>query len=244
MNKGSGSFWRSILARSLLALVGVALLVGIATIVVAGRLVSDQVHERSMQKLGELLDTVQNTASVACFADDEQLAFEVAQGLLRNSEVRRVVIRSAEKDIARLARSSARTRDPAKVVARPLISPFNVKQEIGEISLEIDTEAVEAQIAKSVRLTLAVLVPVILLVIAAAAGTMLFLVLRPIKQISDRMHRLQVTQGEQLSVPEGHQDTELGQLVGDVNELTGQLVMALGQERALREKQEIAQRKY
>ncbi len=241
---GQMIWWRGILARSLLAVIGITLLVGIPSVIVASQVVSAQVHERATQKLGELLDTVQSTASVACFADDEQLAHEVAQGLLRNSEVQRVDIRAAQRSIARLARPQTRSSATGSSVTRPLFSPFNAEKKIGEIILETNDEAIQAQIAKSVALTVFVLVPLIFLVIAAAAGALLILVIRPIKQISDRMHRLKVTSGERLAVPEGHQSTELGRLVEDINGLTGQLVDALGQERALREQQEIDQRKY
>ncbi|MFV0371312.1 MAG: hypothetical protein ACK5JI_06685, partial [Azonexus sp.] len=152
---------RGILARSLLAVVGITLLVGIPSIIVVSQVVSAQVHERATQKLGELLDTVQSTASVACFADDEQLAHEVALGLLRNSEVQRVVIRSAERSIARLARSKAKSSATGSSVTRPLVTPNNWEVRIGEITLESNDAAIQAHIAQRVARTEYGLLPLI-----------------------------------------------------------------------------------
>jgi hypothetical protein len=45
-------------------------------------------------RLGELLETVESTVQIACFAKDEALAAEVTNGLLKNSEVLGVVITS------------------------------------------------------------------------------------------------------------------------------------------------------
>jgi diguanylate cyclase (GGDEF)-like protein len=47
-----------------------------------------------------------------------------------------------------------------------------------------------------------------------------------------------------LRIPEGHERTEIGRLVVDINDLTGDLVNTLDQERELRRQQEIAKRMY
>ena len=44
-----------------------------------GRVVMEREHDQAVIGLTELLDTVESTASIACFANDEQLAKEVAQ---------------------------------------------------------------------------------------------------------------------------------------------------------------------
>jgi len=245
---GRVHWWDGILARSLMAVVGISLLMGGAASIIAGQVVGERVYARATQKLGELLDTVEIMAGVACFTGDEQLANEVAQGLLRNSEVEHVVIRVGEKEIAHQSRHGrhelANGIAHAPVVKRAIHSPFMADEVIGEVMLEIDEAAIDAQVRDVARFARTLLAALLLLVIAASAAAMLYLVVRPIKATSDRMHRLDVTSGKQLRVPEGHERTEVGRLVDDINQLTGRLVATLDQERELRRRQEIDQRKY
>ena len=48
----------------------------------------------------------------------------------------------------------------------------------------------------------------------------------PIKKMSDRLHAMRDGSGELLAVPTGHENSELGRLVGDINELTSGLARA------------------
>lgn len=237
-------WWHGILARSLMAVVAIAILMGMASSFVAARIAAERVQHMAMQKLDELLDTVESTVSVACFANDEQLAKEVVQGLLRNSEVRRIVINSGDHDIGTASRSNSPATENANLVTRKIHSPFNKKEVIGSIQLEVDQQVIDARVAENVRLSGVILISMLLLVIGTTATTLFYLVVRPIKQTSDHMHHLKVTTGEQLSIPDGHERTEIGRLVGDINHLTGRLVNVLDQERNLRKQQEIDQRKY
>lgn len=81
MNKQS-HWWHGLLARSLMAVVGIALLMGGASSMLVGRVAGERAYEQAMVKLDELLDTVESTVSIAAFVNDDQLAKEVAQGLL------------------------------------------------------------------------------------------------------------------------------------------------------------------
>lgn len=244
--------WRhGILARSLVAVVGIAFLMGGAASLLVSRVVAQRAHEHATVRLGELLDTVESTVSVACFTADEQLAGEVVQGLLRNSEVQGVAIRAGEREIAGVTRGQARAVDSSVelqgqgfVVRRLIYSPFKPTEMIGEVSLEADEAAIAAQVRDNTHSVRVLLVIALVLVVAAAATMMLFLVVRPIKATSDRLHGLDVTGGERLPMPEGHERTEIGRLTEDINQLAGRLVDTLEHERALRRQQEINQRKY
>ncbi|MEW6513776.1 MAG: bifunctional diguanylate cyclase/phosphodiesterase [Pseudomonadota bacterium] len=249
---GKVRWWHGILARSLLAVLAVTVLVGIFSVFTVSRIVSERTHSQSLTRLGELLDTVESTASVACFVGDEQLAKEVAQGLLRNSEVQRAVIRVGERSLAVAERGAqkvgaGRTASPATskpAVSRILHSPFNAQEVIGSISLDADWDAIDAWTRDNTYYTSMLLAGQIALVVAAAIAAIFFLVLRPIKETSDRLHHLDAAGGERLGMPKGHEKTEVGRLVDDINELTGQLVETLDQERGLRRQQEVDQRKY
>lgn len=249
---GKVRWWHGILARSLFAVLGVALLMGVISAYGVSRIVGERTHAQALTKLGELLDTVENTASVACFVGDEQLGKEVAQGLLRNSEVQRVRIRVGERELAVAERApqkigaggTAPGGISAQTVNRMLHSPFNAQETIGSIQLEADWNAIDNWTRNNAYYTIMLLAGQIALVVAAAIAAIFFFVLRPIKKTSDRLHRLDAARGERLGTPEGHERTEVGRLVDDINQLTGRLVETLDQERTLRRRQEIDQRKY
>lgn len=241
-------WWQGILARSLFAVLGIAIILGGLSVLTAGKSVAEREHGQSVQRLGELLDTVESSASIACFSNDEQLAAEVAQGLMRNREVLRVAIRAGEVELARVERDTHENAVISRAGIRSLVvepgqvrrnlrSPFQREDIVGEIVLDADWSVIDERVAKIVQETVWPLAGLLLLVAAASAAMMLFLVVRPLKATSDRLHRLEPASGQKLDVPDGHENTELGRLVSDINDLTGHLVTTLEQERSLRQQQ-------
>ncbi|WP_126444028.1 EAL domain-containing protein [Sulfuricystis multivorans] len=238
--------WRQgILVRSLLTVAGIALLVGVLATLLARQIVGTRLNDEALTRLAELVDTVESTAAVACFAEDEQLAKEVAQGLLRNGELRSVVIRGRDRELARVERTPREDGDrESLLVVRALHSPFKSAETVGEIRLQADRAFIDARIAQTLWLASLLLVSQLLAVVVALAIALIWLVLRPIKATSDRLHHLDAAGGERLPIPVGHEATEIGRLVADINALTAQLVATLEQERRLRRQHEIDQRKY
>jgi diguanylate cyclase (GGDEF)-like protein/PAS domain S-box-containing protein len=242
-SKPRTEWWNGIVFRSLATVALITgLLGGISNIIVRNQVV-DRVDQEALQRLGELLDTVESTASIACFANDEQLAREVVQGLLRNSDVLRVTLASGDTVLARAERSAQQDTGKAQV-RRSLSSPFKKGETIGEIRLDGNWEVIFSRMESNARYAMLVLTGQLLLVIVGTAGMVFLVVVRPIKATSDSLHRLDPTEGGSLKVPEGHEHSEIGRLVDDINDLSGRLVKTLDQERELRHQQEISQRKY
>ncbi len=243
------SYWRhGILARSLVAVIVLAVLLGGFSLLLVRHTVGERVQRQAVVGLGELLDTVENTASIACFVGDEQLAREVAQGLLRNSDVLRVVIRSGGVELARAEREA---ESPAKDgadnpqrIVRAVLSPFNRQEKVGEIRLDGDWAAIHARVKKNADYIVSLLALQLALIVAAIAALLVYLVVRPITAVSDGLHRLDAAGGQRLRVPAGQERSEIGRLVGDINDLSGALVATLNEERQLRKQQAVDQRKY
>ena len=236
-------WWNGIVFRSLATVTLITVLLGGVSSTLISAQVAARAHQEAQERLGELLDTVESTASVAAFANDEQLAHEVAQGLLRNSEVLRVVIFVGPTEIARAERST-RQDNSQPPVQRPLLSPFKKGETIGSIRLDANWDAIFSKVEANARNTMLMLTAQMLLLIMGTAGMVFLMVVRPIKATSDRLHRFDATLGQSLRVPEGHEHTEIGRLVGDINDLARHLVCTLEQERELREQQAIVQRMY
>lgn len=254
-----------------------ALFVGGASSYFISQSLREREQSQAIRTLNEVLETVQSTASIAAFTNDQQLAGEVIQGLLRNSDILLVTIVSGEVVLAHGGRPVAKVLTPeqsllsepnvqanklvnnlwwllesnpsppnliANPLSKPLASPFNKNEIIGKITLQADWPAIEARVKQNTRDTLYLLLAEMLVVVLSVAAVMVFLVIRPIKKISDRLHQIEPELGSRIRVPEGHEKTEIGRLVGDVNELTGRLMTLLEHEREMQRQHEVAQRKY
>jgi diguanylate cyclase (GGDEF)-like protein/PAS domain S-box-containing protein len=251
----STRWWQGIVALSFFAMAAIVIILGSWASIRVGRLVMEREHDQAVIGLTELLDTVESTASIACFANDEQLAKEVAQGLLRNGDVLRVAIRAGDRVLAGAERASLVTGDSSlgigiagepndwKVVRR-LKSPFNPSEVVGDVVLDADSAVIDARINQKALDAVIYLSSQMAMVVASVAVLIYLLVVRPIKAISDNLHRLDPTSGNRLKIPEGHRQTEVGRLVGDINDLADRLVDTLQQERETQRQQVIAQRKY
>jgi len=243
------ALWRmhGLLLRSILVVILASVVAGLAAVAYAAYSTSARAHKASRIHLNELLDTVESTLKVACFAKDETLAGELATGLLSNSDALAVTISSEQTVLANRQRHTALA--PESVAARMqlrrvIYSPFNPDKEVGHIVLVPDPQGINARIAEEVRLAALQLTWQLAMVAFAVAAIMLVFIVRPIKAISDRLHSMDPTVGERLPIPRRHAHTEIGQLVRDINQLSDRLVDTLAQEHELLRQRDIDEKKY
>ncbi len=196
-------------------------------------------------RLGQLLETVQSTVKVACFLNDQDLALEVARGLLSNSEVLRVTINTSDKTLANVTREpSAQEQTEAQenlpVLERSVFSPFSAGEQVGTVVLTPNPAVITEM--KQQDMLLAAKQLIWLLAFAALAITLALIVfvVRPISRVSVSLHTMQPLAGERLDIPPGYERTEIGRLVHDINDLADRLVAALGESREAREAAETA----
>ncbi|MDR3395562.1 MAG: EAL domain-containing protein [Parasulfuritortus sp.] len=239
--------WRhSILLRSALILAGSLILVSIITISATIVVTGDREQRAATERLNHLLDTVESTVSIACFVKDAKLADEVAQGLLKNNEVRSVTIKADETELTRKALVTA-TQDQysGKLrLTRDVHSPFTPNKIIGHILVEANSEAIEHDINREVQFVILQIFGQLAMVTLTMLAVMIMFIVRPIKAMSDGLHRMDPTSGGRLAMPKGHDETEIGSLVNDINNLAGNLVSAIDQERTLRQQKELEEKKY
>jgi diguanylate cyclase (GGDEF)-like protein/PAS domain S-box-containing protein len=239
------SYWRnSILLRSSAALIASLLLASALTLGITMVATGEREHQAAKLRLSQLLDTVEDTVRIACFVDNQELAMEVADGLLKNSDVLAVQIFSERRVLAYRARAGAKLAGATGQQERAVQSPFNAKQTIGRILLIPNGPAIEQEIRADVHFVAWQLAGVLVLVALTGVGVMLVFVARPMKSMSDQLHRMNATAGERLNKPAWHAETEFGRLVDDVNQLADRLVAALDDERTARQRHEIEEKKY
>ena len=233
-----------ILLRSILVTLLAFALVGFATLAYTVQSARDAAEEQSRVRLEQLLDTVQSTLRVACFVKDQELAREVASGLLSNTEVLRVTIHEGDNQLIDLQRRPTPRPGAANALERKINSPFIEGDVIGRVRLVPDPEAIASQVRAEIIERSLQLTWQLTLIAGAMVVTLLFFVIHPISAISSELHRMDPTAGDRLQIPAGHANTEIGRLVRDVNALAGRLVHALDEEHTLRLQREIDERKY
>jgi diguanylate cyclase (GGDEF)-like protein/PAS domain S-box-containing protein len=238
---------RGLLLRSTLFVIFASVLAGVAAVAYTAYATNQRAHQASQTRLNELLDTVESTLRVACFAKDQTLAGELVQGLLNNSDVLAVTIATEQQVLADKRRGQASdvgNTQPAMLLKRLIYSPFDNQKEVGHILLTPDPRVIEARIQEEVRIAAIQLSWQLAMVAFAVAAIMLLFIVRPIKAISDRLHSMDPTTGERLPIPRRHANTEIGQLVCDINMLAERLVSTLAEERKLRVQREIDEKKF
>jgi signal transduction histidine kinase/CheY-like chemotaxis protein len=216
-----------ILPRTAISIAGIAVLVGIVSIAVTVAVTYTRTNTASRTELNELLDTVEDTIRVACFVEDSALATEIAKGMLKNGRVFGVVIRVGPRKLAAAYRGGALPPVSDSTLTRTVVSPFDKAKVVGVIDLIPDPRVA----AQRVRNDVAFVCILLCLQWLVLGGGLLMLVLRnvvrPIKIISDTLHRMDAEGGAQLLPPHGQEYSEIGRLVRDINELASRLVASI-----------------
>lgn len=241
----SHQFGASVVWRTTLLILFFAGLVGILVALASTVMVAREERQRMQKSLVELMETVERTASVAAFARDEQLANEVARGLLRNGTVSRVVIREGENELAAVGEASVNTRTVTlPVLTLSLASPFDPTERVGDLQLWPAGERIEHDAGAYSGYIAIILLVQLVVVVLAVAWVVLNVVTRPVKKLSDDLHQLKVGSGEQIVLPPGHRNDEIGRLTEDINNLIGRTGDLLAAERDMRAQREESERKF
>jgi diguanylate cyclase (GGDEF)-like protein/PAS domain S-box-containing protein len=241
----TGWIGSSVVWRTTLLILFFAGLVGVLAALASTVLVAREERQRMHNNIVELMATVERTASVATFARDEVLAAEVARGLVRNASVARVVIREGGRDLAvegDIPTGTGSIRLPP--LERDLTSPFNPVELVGQLQVWPAIGKIEHEVAAYSRFIAIILCVQLAVVVLAVAWVVLNVITRPVKQLSDQLHHLQVGSGEQLLLPHGHGGDEIGRLAADINTLIARMGDLLAGERELRTQREESERKF
>jgi diguanylate cyclase (GGDEF)-like protein/PAS domain S-box-containing protein len=235
---------RSIVARTSLSILLLAVAMGLIFSVMASWRVQAAEHGRLMARVDELAATVERTVSIACFLNDRQLAKEIAMGLMKNRIIAGVRITAGTVALfdGGVGKPAAGSKD-VDALSRPIYSPFDERAAVGAITLYVSHAEIRAQAAAYSRYTIWVLSLQVSIVAGAVAFLVYLLVTRPIKGISDELHQLEVKSGMRLTLPSAQRTDEIGQLVLDVNVLIARLTDLLGTERELRIAHEMSERR-
>ncbi len=196
----------------------------------------------SVQALGS---AVEKTVAIGVFANDAVLLQEVAGGLARNELVDMVVVTAADgRALAKVLRPGATERLGTTLLTRPVVSPFDANEELGQLRIHLNDAKVQAD-ADREAYTLAAamagqaaLLAFILYLLAAR------MVSRPIVRLASALRGMTPGSGERLATPAGHAGDEIGVLIAGANTLLEANERQLQTERALRAEVEAMEAQY
>jgi len=234
----------SIVTRTTLAILVPATILGLTFASFVSVSVERSEQQRAQIRLQQLLLTVERTAQIACYLKDDKLADEIAHGLISNREVSGVTITSGTLTLSHIDNpSNLQQQRPSELIARPISSPFEPHEVVGKISLLVDHEAIRAEAASYSRASTLAMGLEVALIAAGVAVAVYFFSTRPIKAVSNELHRISSEPGARLHVPACNRMDEVGTLVTDVNALIASREDVLAAERELRIEREVGERK-
>jgi diguanylate cyclase (GGDEF)-like protein/PAS domain S-box-containing protein len=234
----------SIVTRTTLAIFVPAMILGLTFASVVSVSMERSEQQRADIRLQQLLSTVERTAQIACYLKDGKLADEIAHGLISNRAVSGVIITSGTLTISHIDNPSMHQRERASVVIGRLVnSPFDPHEVVGKISLFVDHAAIHAEAASYSRASTLAMCLEVALVAAGVAIAVYFFSTRPIKAVSNELHRIRLDPGARLHAPARNRLDEIGTLVTDVNALIASREDLLTTERQLRIEHELGERK-
>jgi diguanylate cyclase (GGDEF)-like protein/PAS domain S-box-containing protein len=234
---------RSVVARTTLAIFAFSLLLGLVFALAAANLVHEHEYARLENQLEQLVSSVESTTEIACYLNDQTLARQVATGLMKTDAVGGVRIVSGNTVLYESMRPGiAQRKKRLTRIDRAITSPFDASRQVGSMTVYLSPEQLRAHAWTYTRFILLILAGEVAAVSGGVALTVFLVVTRPIKGISDELHRLRQRAGPLLRVPAGNEGDEIGRLVADVNSLIGSLNELVEAERSLRIQHEVFER--
>jgi diguanylate cyclase (GGDEF)-like protein/PAS domain S-box-containing protein len=241
---------RSIVSRTTFAILILSLILGLAFASVVSSSVDHREQQRAQVRVEQLLLTVERTAQIACYLKDRSLATEIAEGLMRNRAVSGVSITSGDETLARVGNTTVGNTTLGRSgsvdnsqVTRHIYSPFDTRDAVGDVTLFVNRADIHAEASSYSRAATLAMALQVALVAAGVAVAVYFFSTRPMKAVSNELHRIRFDTTARLRVPPSNRLDEIGTLVTDVNSLIASLAGLLTTERELRIAHEMSERK-
>lgn len=193
---------------------------------------AQSVEQKATKKtLTQLFSTIEGSAEIATYLDNEELALEVVENLKKNDLVAELTILSLTGMTISTEISPENFEQSQSFL---LYDPFTPSDRVGEIHIKPNHVLMNERVKKA-TLEHALVLSIQTLVIAIL---MLILVRRaltqPIQSIAANLHRTVPGDDNLLDCPKGHENDEIGNLIFDINKLLESTRSTIKQERLLR----------
>jgi len=193
----------------------------------------ETVIDDSNHRISQLISTVEISAAIAAYLENNELGLDITRGLIRNDIVSGVILHS-ESGMRIISGSPFHFKDN-DVLLFPLVSPFMADEKVGGLFVKPNQNNIDAQAKKTAELhvvTLAVHSLMITLFVIFLVNSRLT---KPLMKLAGALHKIEPGSDERLQYPKQHMNDEIGLLVRDINQLLGSAKNTLEGERRLRE---------
>jgi diguanylate cyclase (GGDEF)-like protein/PAS domain S-box-containing protein len=216
-----------------------AIIVGLITTQLFYRFTFLNEEALGKQSINQLYNTVSPTASIASYLGDEELAKEVVNGLTSND-----IITSAAIKTDKLMVLSDTYQQSSDTIEFVLYSPFEKERRVGLLYVEANESYLRAK-ADNISATNTFVVAIEALIITIISILVTYSVItRPILSIGKALHSIRPGTSERIDKPRSHQESEIGQLADDVNELLAKAEQQMLKEKSLRDEVKILESRF
>lgn len=225
--------FRSLHHKLLLSISIVAILLAVISSVLEYYIELERASRQTEKMLSQLLDTVENTASIAVYVNNEEMAKDVLNGLLKNDIIQGARLSSDQGFYLSLAKDDNQNMDAT--IERQLKSPFSENYGIGALHVIPDFNVIQNEAVYSAMSS--VVTSIALIVITSLT---VFLVInknfsKPLQLVSNTLHDIKNGAQQRLPIFKDNSHDELSQLTNDINALLAALEDKFNDEHLLRQ---------
>jgi len=226
-------FWRSLPFQTGFSIaLGAVLLTLILSIAVYNQTIEKVVTD-SNHRISQLISTIERSASIAAYLNNDELALDVTRGLVKNDIVTGVSLRSESG--MRIISGSPFNFKEESILHFPLASPFMPDEKTGELFIKPNQQNIDAQAKQMGALLVFTLATHSLMITIFVIFLVQNRLTRHLTDLANTLHKIEPGSAERLQCPTLHRHDEIGLLVRDTNQLLTAVQNTLAGERRLRE---------
>jgi diguanylate cyclase (GGDEF)-like protein/PAS domain S-box-containing protein len=228
--------------RLSLFLIAAAMLVVLTTTEFFYRVTYENEINEANHDIEELYGTVSATASIAAFLEDEDLAKEAINGLVKSDKILAASIKS-DALYYQLNVNEAINRDtePRMFLVR---NPFIPEESLAEVNIYPNVDHIIGQAKKISTDNSYSLYAEALVVGIVALVVTYYIIVSPMLRVGRSLHKITPGTAQRIDVPDYHSRSEIGALVNDTNQLLSKVEEQFSQERHLREEIEFLEKRF
>jgi diguanylate cyclase (GGDEF)-like protein/PAS domain S-box-containing protein len=226
-------------------LVRLAIVIGFASIAIGFlstklfyKMTFNQEVAIAQQSIGSLYKTISATAATAAYLVEKDLAQEVVDGLATNEVVLNAKMTFENVEVVNNVNTFINP------VVFPIQSLFDADKSIGTLVIAPNIQYIEKKAKQLALDNSKAMIFQSFVVTVVAICVAFFLITRPMIHIARALHLTVPGKGNRLSVPDYHQNSELGELVRDVNILLDKTEEQFTKERKLRQEIEALEKRF
>ncbi|BCL71252.1 hypothetical protein TUMSATVNIG1_32180 [Vibrio nigripulchritudo] len=191
----------------------------------------------------KLVLTVSNSASIALYVDNPEIADEVMSSLLLHDEFNGVKLKGIDGIEFSLSKLTSNREQWQNLERFPLVSP--VKDEvIGHLILDVNQEYLDSVTQEKVFIQLVMLISQLLMLLIVTAFAVRKVIGFPLQKLAENLSKVEPGKDELLPYNNENRDNEIGLVTASVNRFVEASHQAIETERNLRATIERMERHY